>query len=355
MRRSRSTGTPRRVRGGVGGACGGVVLDVTGSSSSSATLSTSRYLTVGLSRHVVSPVAYAAGVYLPNWIELDGVVNMRDLGGMVTADGDTVRPRRLLRSDNLQDLTPEAVDTLVTRYGVTDIVDLRTHVELAKEGDGPLRAVAGITHHHHTLYREDTDESGIPAAERALPWETDERRELTAARRDPDQDRAHDRFWSEHYLSYLASRPDSVVAALDAIASSEGAAVVHCAAGKDRTGTVVGLALKVVDVPDELVIADFAASAQRVAAIMDRLRPARPTRATSRTRRWRSSHRRPTRCACSSARSTSGTAASTAGSAPRAGPPRTPTGCGTSSSGPEPRRPSTGRPVAPVVVCRQPA
>lgn len=211
-------------------------------------------------------------MYLPNWIELDGVVNMRDLGGMVTADGDTVRPRRLLRSDNLQDLTPEAVDTLVTRYGVTDIVDLRTHVELAKEGDGPLRAVAGVTHHHHTLYREDTDESGIPAAERALPWETDERRELTAARRDPDQDRAHDRFWSEHYLSYLASRPDSVVAALDAIASSEGAAVVHCAAGKDRTGTVVGLALKVVDVPDELVIADFAASAQRVAAIMDRLR-----------------------------------------------------------------------------------
>jgi protein tyrosine/serine phosphatase len=55
---------------------------------------------------------------------------------------------------------------------------------------------------------------------------------------------------------------------------------VHCAAGKDRTGTVVGLALKVVDVPDELVIADFAASAQRVAAIMDRLR-ARPAYAAN--------------------------------------------------------------------------
>ena len=285
-------------------------------------------------------------MYLPNWIELDGVVNMRDLGGMVTADGDTVRPRRLLRSDNLQDLTPEAVDTLVTRYGVTDIVDLRTHVELAKEGDGPLRAVAGITHHHHTLYREDTDESGIPAAERALPWETDERRDAHGrAGATPTRTARHDQFWSEHYLSYLASRPDSVVAALDAIASSEGAAVVHCAAGKDRTGTVVGLALKVVDVPDELVIADFAASAERVAAIMDRLR-AKPglRRATSRTRRWRSSHRRPTRCACSSARSTSDTAASTAGSAPRAGPPPTPTACGTSSSGPEPpRRPDRSR------------
>lgn len=215
-------------------------------------------------------------MYRPNWIELDGVVNMRDLGGMVTADGDTVRPRRLLRSDNLQDLTPEAVEVLVSRLGVRDVVDLRTHVEVAKEGDGPLRAVTGVRHHHHTLYREDSVESGIPAAERALPWETDERRHAAASETgspgDGEQRRSHDEFWSEHYLGYLASRPDSVVAALHAIASSDGAVVVHCAAGKDRTGTVVGLALKAVGVRDELVTADYAASAERVAAIMDRLR-----------------------------------------------------------------------------------
>ncbi|NUO92382.1 MAG: tyrosine-protein phosphatase [Dermatophilaceae bacterium] len=210
-------------------------------------------------------------MYRPNWIELDGVVNMRDLGGMATSNGDEVLPHRLLRSDNLQDLTPEAVDALVRTYEVSDIVDLRTHVEVAKEGEGPLLGVDGVTHHHHTLYREDTAESGIPAAERALPWETDERREAAAAA-DAEHRRSHEQFWSEHYLGYLAQRPDSVVAALHAIASSRGAAVVHCAAGKDRTGTVVGLALKVVGVPDELVIADFAASAERVAAIMDRLR-----------------------------------------------------------------------------------
>ena len=215
-------------------------------------------------------------MYRPNWIELDGVVNMRDLGGMVTSSGDEVRPHRLLRSDNLQDLTPQAVDALVRTYEVSDIVDLRTHVEVAKEGEGPLLAVDGVTHHHHTLYREDTAESGIPAAERALPWETDERREAAAAaaaaEADAEHRRSHEQFWSEHYLGYLAQRPDSVLAALHAIASSRGAAVVHCAAGKDRTGTVVGLALKVVGVPDELVIADFAASAERVAAIMERLR-----------------------------------------------------------------------------------
>ncbi|MGO4597827.1 tyrosine-protein phosphatase [Terrabacter sp. 2RAF25] len=212
-------------------------------------------------------------MYRPNWIELDGVVNMRDLGGMVTSAGDEVLPHRLLRSDNLQDLTPQAVEALVGTYEVSDIVDLRTHVEVAKEGEGPLLAVDGVTHHHHTLYREDTTESGIPAAERALPWETDERREAAAAAAvEQEHRRSHEQFWSEHYLGYLAQRPDSVVAALRAIATSRGAAVVHCAAGKDRTGTVVGLALKVADVPDELVIADFAASAERVAAIMGRLR-----------------------------------------------------------------------------------
>ena len=83
---------------------------------------------------------------------------------------------------------------------------------------------------------------------------------------------SHDEFWSKHYLAYLEQRPDSVLAALHAIADSQGAAVVHCAAGKDRTGTIVGLALKTVGVLDDEIIADFAASAERVPRILERLR-----------------------------------------------------------------------------------
>lgn len=218
----------------------------------------------------------------PNWIELPGVVNMRDLGGLPTVSGDLVRSRRLLRSDNLQELPPESVRTLLETYRLTDIVDLRTRVEVLKEGDGPLLAVPTVHVHHLTLYREEADESGIPAAERALPWETDAHSVDTGASA-PDapapvdkdagrQQPTHDEFWSEHYLSFLAARPDSVLAALRAISTSSGAAIVHCAAGKDRTGTVVGLALKVVGVPDDAVIADYAASAERVPRILERLR-----------------------------------------------------------------------------------
>lgn len=227
----------------------------------------------------------------PNWIELAGVVNMRDLAGLRTDDGDVVAPRRLLRSDNLQDLPADSVRTLVDTYDLTDVVDLRTDGEVAREGDGPLRAVRQVHHHHFTLYREDSSESGIPLAERALPWELDERDRQRRAERAAASDRStvtdtssgvpdtdgtrspgHDAFWTGHYLSYLEQRPDSVLAALRTIADSTGAAVVHCAAGKDRTGTVVGLALKAVGVIDDEIIADFAASAERVPRILERLR-----------------------------------------------------------------------------------
>lgn len=212
---------------------------------------------------------------LPSWLELEGVDNMRDLGGLPTTDGGPTVPGRVIRSDNLQDLSPNGVRQLVDEVGVTDVVDLRSVVEVAKEGDGPLVAESRVTIHHLTLYPEDSAESGIPAVERDLPWvrrrDVGERRETRVAAK-PD----HDAFWSEHYLGYLAKRPDNVIAALRAIGISEGAVVVHCAAGKDRTGTIVGLALLLAGVTHEAVVADYAASSERVARIIARLeqRPA---------------------------------------------------------------------------------
>ena len=132
-------------------------------------------------------------------------------------------------------MTTTPVPAWIDDLGVTDVVDLRTFVEVAKEGDGPLVAEPGVRIHHHTLYTEDTKETGIPAGERRLPWETD-RNMGTAAkiRRPAKEERKHDAYWSKHYLGYLDRRPDSVVAALRAIGEADGAVVVHCAAGKPR-------------------------------------------------------------------------------------------------------------------------
>jgi len=78
-----------------------------------------------------------------------------------------------------------------------------------------------------------------------------------------------------HYLGYLEDRPDQIVAALRSIAHAEGAALVHCAAGKDRTGVVVALALTVAGVRPEDVVDDYAASGDRTEAVLARLRRSR--------------------------------------------------------------------------------
>ncbi len=195
------------------------------------------------------------------WIELDGIVNMRDLGGLPTRGGGHTASGRLIRSDNLQDLTEADVQRLVDELGVTDIVDLRTGTELHLEGPGPLRRVESLTHHHHSLIQERApDESVAAVGARALPWRDD----------DPVRDAS---FWTEHYLGYLARRPDSVAAALEVVATAQGAVVVHCAAGKDRTGTVVAMALDVAGVPHDEIVADYVLTGERLEQIVGRLMP----------------------------------------------------------------------------------
>jgi protein tyrosine/serine phosphatase len=88
------------------------------------------------------------------WIELDGAVNVRDLGDLPTEDGQKTARARLLRGDNLQDLSAADVRKLVCDIGVTTVVDLRSTNELAAEGPAPLDAVAGVRHAHHPVLPE---------------------------------------------------------------------------------------------------------------------------------------------------------------------------------------------------------
>jgi protein tyrosine/serine phosphatase len=193
------------------------------------------------------------------WIEVDGAANMRDLGGTLTEDGGRIRPHRLLRSDNLQGLTDSDVDLLLNEYGLTTIVDLRAAGETEKEGPGPLDARPGIRHAFHPV---------LPV----FPSRKDEvARALLTEKMARDAERYPDDMTTGHYLGYLEERPEEVTGALRTIATSEGAVVVNCAAGKDRTGVIVAMALTAVGVGPEAVIADYAASAERVDAVIARL------------------------------------------------------------------------------------
>jgi len=206
------------------------------------------------------------------WIQLEGAVNVRDVGGMITADGRAIRPGALIRSANLQHLTTTDVTTLVRDLGVRRVVDLRTDVEVERAAPGLLHAQPDVVVHHLSLYPDSdgnaenvvaidekpaagTDDD---AAKPVLPWQGDK---LT-----PDRAPV-----VSSYLRYLTRRPDSIVAALRAIAEPDGATLVHCAAGKDRTGVVVALALTVVGVPPESVAADYALTQSQMALILAHL------------------------------------------------------------------------------------
>ena len=199
----------------------------------------------------------------PHWIPLDGAANARDLGGL-PADGGVIGPGRLLRSDNLQGLTDGDVRRLVDELGLRTVIDLRTTVEVDKEGPGPLTRVPAVDIRHLSLFAESGGLTDVDA-DALLPWQQD------MPARDSDLPDPGDRAVG-FYLAYLEDRPDSIVAALRAIGSSPGASLVHCAAGKDRTGVVVALALTVAGVPRAEIVADYAATADRMPELLERLR-----------------------------------------------------------------------------------
>jgi protein-tyrosine phosphatase len=184
----------------------------------------------------------------PRWIALDGAVNAR-----------AVVPRVLLRADNLQSLSGRDVRLLVGQEAVEVVLDLRTDVEVELEGPGPMTAEPAVRLEHHSLYPDSGGNTDLDA-ETVKPWGP---ADLDESPDEPPVVRA--------YMSYLRRRPDSVVGSVRAIARADGAVLVHCAAGKDRTGVVVALALDAAGVDRDTIVGDYLATGERIDAIMARL------------------------------------------------------------------------------------
>lgn len=184
----------------------------------------------------------------PSWIALDGAVNAR-----------VVVPGVLLRADNLQSLSARDVRVLVEEQRVEVVLDLRTDVEIELEGPGPLTAEPAVRIEHRSLYPDSGGNTDLDVST-VKPWgwvddgDTPEEAPIVRA-----------------YVSYLRRRPDSIVGAVGTIARAEGVVLVHCAAGKDRTGVVVALALDAAGVDRDAIVADYLASRDRIDAIMARL------------------------------------------------------------------------------------
>jgi protein tyrosine/serine phosphatase len=225
------------------------------------------------------------------WLRLDGTTNTRDLGGLPTTDGGSTLRGRILRSDNLQTLSGADVRRLVHEVGLRQVIDLRTTAEILLEGRGPLRALPEVEHRHFTLLPERGHHTDVFAVEDDDPLH-DLPRDWAESLL-PAQEAEHDAAEPpavRAYLGYLQHRGGAVVAALRALArAGQGTSVVHCAAGKDRTGVVVALALAVAGVPHEEIVADYALTAEVIDALVAKLAVS-PTYAEDMARRDVASH-----------------------------------------------------------------
>ncbi len=192
-------------------------------------------------------------------LPLRGAVNARDLGGLTTVDGRQVRRLRVFRSDMLTGLDAADVSFLLSECGLRTIVDLRAPGEIVTDGTGSMAdAVADYRNLH------------VYGADRV-------RLDLTEVSPDGSM--------FDRYCEYLEHSSETIAAVLSLLATpGQLPALIHCAAGKDRTGVVIALLLAVAGVRADDIIADYAATTPNIAAL--RARGGRTTDAGDRLPAW---------------------------------------------------------------------
>lgn len=179
-------------------------------------------------------------------IALQGSTNFRDIGGYATKSGATVRWKRVYRSDALARLTDDDI-VVLTPLQVATLIDLRSPKELETSGHSRLVTEHGVTHKHLPFLPESTnpvDYQNIPPL-------------------------------SELYVQMIERGAPTIHAVFEMLADNTTyPAVVHCAAGKDRTGVTIALLLRTLGVSDEVIVADYALTDGYLAEGIERLRAA---------------------------------------------------------------------------------
>lgn len=176
----------------------------------------------------------------------DACLNVRDLGG-IPCGGSVLARGRLVRASMIGALSP-AGRAAIRAHGIRTVVDLRTEDEIA-ETPSPYRV--GLTYRHAAFVAART--MGLHRAALAGTM-ADE-------------------------LRSLAAPQGGIGLAVAAIAEAEPGIVLHCLAGRDRTGIVVAVLLAALGVLDDHIVADYVASDTELAEDYARFKVANPDRA----------------------------------------------------------------------------
>lgn len=173
--------------------------------------------------------------------------NLRDVGGLRTSDGRRVRRRRVLRSASPFFVDAAQARMLVDELGVRTRVDLRSEVEISECPNEHLAALAHDVHH--------------------LPLRAGGAWQHRVDSVDPSEAVA------AHYTRYLEHSPGSITSFVRlATDAARAPMLVHCSAGKDRTGVVVAVMLSAVGVACDEVVADYARTRDDLEPMLAQLR-----------------------------------------------------------------------------------
>jgi protein tyrosine/serine phosphatase len=175
---------------------------------------------------------------MPRLHAFDGLTNFRDFGGY-DAGGRRIVTGRFFRSAN-HALASEADLARLRDMGISAVVDLRRPQERDR---APSRRWDGFA--AHVVENHDNDEGADSWDKFMTQWDME-----AASYRD-------------FLLRYYAEAPhlprllDLFTRYFDIVANSEGAVVVHCAAGKDRTGLIVALTHWLAGAHKDDIVADY--------------------------------------------------------------------------------------------------
>jgi protein-tyrosine phosphatase len=182
-------------------------------------------------------------------LRFKGVQNFRDLGGYLAGDGRSLRRGRVFRSGSLAGLA-EADQPILRELGIRLVCDLRS----------------GDERKHHP--------SPWPADCRPRELHVDVNADLRAGNaqllrlllEDPSTDGAR-RLMLETYASLPAACARGLGRLFSELAAGDGLpALIHCTAGKDRTGFVCAMLLHALELPAETIRADYLHSAALIDA-----------------------------------------------------------------------------------------
>ena len=174
-------------------------------------------------------------------IKIAGATNFRSLGGLPAAGGRRIRPHAILRADRLAGLSEDDWRTL-GHAGLATICDLRSDAEREEH---PNRVP---THLPLCVMNCDirNDLRADPALARLLL--------------DEPNARGAEQVMIEIYRRFPRYMAGTLAAIVDRVLEGGAPLLVHCSAGKDRTGFVVAMLLHALDVPEPLIREDYLAS-----------------------------------------------------------------------------------------------